>query len=161
LRFFALQATTLDIPKEIPAKYLGSWSVDRSADNFDQYLEAKGYGWIMRQIVKMASITKIFTSKGNGLYNCKVLTTKKNVEWDNWMLDKEFQAEYVDESQHKITFSYDPILDKLIEKHVKVDATAADKPDIYTYQIVADELVMTMTYESVETKRYYKKVTTQ
>lgn len=43
---------------EIPAKFLGSWEVEKS-ENFDEYLEAKGYGWFMRQMVKLAGITKV------------------------------------------------------------------------------------------------------
>lgn len=46
----------------------------------------------MRQVVKIASITKTFTAKGGGLYNCKIDTSKKNVEWDNWRLDVPFEG---------------------------------------------------------------------
>uniref|UniRef100_A0A915DW76 Cytosolic fatty-acid binding proteins domain-containing protein n=1 Tax=Ditylenchus dipsaci TaxID=166011 RepID=A0A915DW76_9BILA len=142
-------------PAQIPDKFLGSWAVDKS-ENFDEYLEAKGYGWFMRQMVKLASITKIFTKKGDNLYNCKILTTKKDVEWDNWKLDEEFQAEYLDESQHKITFSYDPVGDKLIEKHIKV---GSDEKDVYEYTIDGQGyLVMRMEYGGVVTKRYYKRL---
>lgn len=56
----------------------------------------------MRQIVKMASITKVFEKKANGLYQMKVLTSKNNVEWDNVQLDQEFIGPYLDETQHKV-----------------------------------------------------------
>jgi len=142
--------------RQIPAKYLGSWEVDHS-ENFDEYLEAKGYGWFMRQMVKLASITKIFTDKGNGKYNCKLLTTKKNVEWDGWELNKEFQGEYLDDSQHKIIFTFDPVRDVLTEKHIVIGQE--DKPaDVYTYTLDKQGfLVMRMEFDKVVTNRFYKR----
>ena len=143
---------------EIPDKYLGSWEVDKS-ENFDEYLTAKGYGWFMRQMVKLASITKIFEKSKDkpGYYNCKIYTSKKNVEWLNWQVGKEFQAEYLDEAQHKITFNYNPAEDKLIEKHVVVDKPN-EQPDVYIYTINADGyLVMRMEFNGVVTNRFYKK----
>lgn len=56
----------------------------------------------MRKIVTMASITKIFTKNADGTANCEILTTKKNVKWSNFQMDTEFQAEYLDDSQHKV-----------------------------------------------------------
>jgi len=143
--------------QEIPQKFLAAWEVDKS-ENFDEYLEAKGYGWFMRQMVKLASIKKTFSRKGGDLYHCKIETTKKNVAWD-FKLGEEFQGEYLDDSQHKITFSFDSSSDKLIERHVKVDASAGEEPDVYEYNI--DEqgyLVMHMVFNGVSTNRFYKKV---
>jgi len=152
---FVVCVVSLEAKQQLPEKFLGSWDVEKS-DNFDEYLEAKGYGWFMRQMVKMASITKIFTHKGNGQYNCKIQTTKKNVEWDNWELAKEFQGEYLDDSQHKITITYDPIKDIMSEKHTVVGEE--EKPaDLYTYNIDKDGyLVMHMEYNGVATNRFYK-----
>lgn len=58
----------------------------------------------MRQMVKLASITKIFekSTEVPGTYNVKILTTKKNVEWKNIPFAQEFQGEYLDDSQHKV-----------------------------------------------------------
>ncbi|KAI1724162.1 fatty acid-binding protein like protein [Ditylenchus destructor] len=148
-------ATTAADSAEMPEKFLGKWEVEKS-DNFDEYLEAKGYGWFMRQMVKLASITKVFTKKGDNppVYNCKIMTTKKDVEWDNFKMDEEFQGEYLDESQHKIKFSYDAAADKLIEKHAKVEN---GEIDVYEYTIENGYMVMRMEYNGVSTKRYYKK----
>lgn len=126
----ALCGSAMADVKQIPEKFLGSWTVDHS-DNFDEYLTAKGtlptltswqfcftlfyshwlrhsisgYGWFMRQMVKLASITKVFSKTAEpGVYDCKILTTKKNVEWKGFKLDEEFQAEYLDDSQHKVGF---------------------------------------------------------
>jgi hypothetical protein len=143
---------------EIPAKFLGSFSVDHS-DNFDEYLTAKGYGWFMRQMVKLASITKKFSKNADDptAYDCKILTSKKNVEWKGFKLDVPFQAEYLDDSQHTITFTYDSANDKLVERHVLVDKPE-EKPDVYEYTINNEGfLVMRMEYNGVVTQRYYKK----
>jgi hypothetical protein len=62
----------------------------------------------MRQMVKLASITKIFekNTQQPGTYNCKIYTSKKNVEWLGWRVGKEFQGEYLDEAQHKVKGSF-------------------------------------------------------
>ncbi|KAI6173445.1 putative effector protein [Aphelenchoides besseyi] len=131
---------------EIPDKFLGSWTLDHSDARFDDYLSAKGYGWFMRQMVKLASITKIFekNTEKPGTYNCKIYTSKKNVEWIGWQADKEFQAEYLDDNQHK---------------HLSVDKPD-EKADIYEYTINKDGfMVMRMEYNQVVTNRFYKKST--
>nr|CAD2164754.1 unnamed protein product [Meloidogyne enterolobii] len=143
--------------KALPDKFLGSWAVDHS-ENFDEYLEAKGYGWFMRQMVKLAGITKTFTKNDDGSYGCKIETTKKNVEWPKFNLGEEFTAEYLDDSMHKIKFTYDAKKDSLTEVHTKVDAPN-DPADVYDYIIDGDGwLVMHMEYNDVKTKRFYKKL---
>nr|AVA09713.1 putative effector protein [Heterodera avenae] len=140
---------------EIPDKFLHSWSVDHS-ENFDEYLEAKGYGWFMRQVVKLASITKTFSKNADGTYACKIDTSKKDVEWPSFKLGEEFHAEYMDDSKHYVTFNYYPATDELTETHKK-EATD-EHPDNYKYTIdSAGFLVMEMEYNGVKTKRYYKK----
>lgn len=141
---------------ELPSKFLGSWTVDHS-ENFDEYLEAKGYGWFMRQMVKLASITKTYTRNADGTYGCKIETTKKNVEWPSFKLGEEFQGEYLDDAQHKILFTYDPAEDAMVEKHTKVDAPE-EQPDVYKYVVDPEGwLVMHMEYNDVKTKRFFKK----
>jgi len=143
---------------EIPEKFLGSWDVEKS-ENFDEYLTAKGYGWFMRQMVKLASITKIFEKNKEkpGTYNCKIYTTKKNVEWLGWKLGESFTAEYLDETSHGITFNYLPAENKVTEKHILVDKPN-EKPDIYEYTVNGDGfLVMRMEFNGVVTHRFYKK----
>lgn len=55
MRFYSLLLLILvacplaTLSAEIPDRFLGSWSVDKS-ENFDEYLTAKGYGWFMRQV---------------------------------------------------------------------------------------------------------------
>ena len=110
----------------------------------------------MRQVVKLASITKVFEKKSDNLYNMKVLTSKKDVQWDNVQMNQEFVGEYLDESKHKIVFTYDKNADQLVEKHTKVDSE--DLPDVYKYEIDSNGfLLMHMEYKGVATKRYYKK----
>uniref|UniRef100_A0A183CLX1 FABP domain-containing protein n=1 Tax=Globodera pallida TaxID=36090 RepID=A0A183CLX1_GLOPA len=144
---------------ELPPSFLHSWSVDHS-ENFDAYLEAKGYGWFMRQVVKMASITKTFSKNKDGSYACKIDTSKKDVEWPKFKLGVEFQAEYLDESQHLITFDFNPATQQLTETHKKIGSD--EKPDIYKYTLEKcnennDCLVMEMEYDGVKTKRFYLK----
>ena len=147
--------------KQWPEKFLGKWEVEKS-ENFDEYLEAKGYGWFMRQMVKLASITKIFekSTEVPGTYNVKILTSKKNVEWKNVPFGQEFQGEYLDDSQHKITIDYDAAKDELTERHTNIDKPE-EKPDLYTYtresSTHGEYIIMRMEANGVATKRWYKK----
>ena len=87
---------------EFPEEYLGSWSVGKS-ENLDEYLTEKGYGWITRQMVKIASITKTFSRAGTGRFNAKIETTKGDVEWNNVPFNEEFEGKYVDGGTHKVS----------------------------------------------------------
>ncbi|KAM3728385.1 Fatty acid-binding protein [Dirofilaria immitis] len=143
--------------KVLPEKFLGTFKHERD-ENFDQYLEAKGYGWFMRQLIKLASITKVFRkadSQKLNRYDMENLTSKKNTLFANWALDEEFIAEALDSMQHKITFSLKDLDNVLTETHIKVD----DLNDIDTYEYYrdGDYLIMTTTYKGVSMKRYYRK----
>ena len=58
----------------------------------------------MQQMVPMASINKIFEKNATlpGSYNCKIDTSKADVEWLGWQESKEFEAKYLDDSMHKV-----------------------------------------------------------
>uniref|UniRef100_A0A0K0FZ70 FABP domain-containing protein n=1 Tax=Strongyloides venezuelensis TaxID=75913 RepID=A0A0K0FZ70_STRVS len=142
--------------KQIPAKFLGKFELEKS-ENFDEYLVAKGFGWFMRKMISLASVTKIFENSSTpGKYIMKNLTSKKNTEYDNIVLGEEFEAEGLDSTQHKITFDYNPEKDLITEKHIRLEEPG-DKGETYEYRIDGDYLVMRMEYNGVSTNRYYKR----
>ncbi|CEF68862.1 Cytosolic fatty-acid binding domain and Calycin-like domain and Calycin domain-containing protein [Strongyloides ratti] len=142
--------------KKIPSKFIGKFELEKS-ENFDEYLIAKGFGWFMRKMISLASVTKIFEeSKTSGKYVMKNLTSKKNTEYDNIVLGEEFEAEGLDSTQHKITFDYNPDKDIITEKHIRLEEPN-DKGETYEYKIDGDYLVMKMEYNGVTTNRYYKR----
>ncbi|KAK6112577.1 hypothetical protein QQG55_48225 [Brugia pahangi] len=143
--------------KALPEKFLGTFVLERD-ENFDQYLEAKGYGWFMRQIIKLASVTKVFreaNSQKPNRYDMENLTKRKNTLFADWALGEEFTAEAVDSLQYKITFDLKDLDNVLTETHIKVD----NPRDIETYEYYrdGDYLIMKMTCKGVSAKRYYKK----
>ncbi|CAD5229315.1 unnamed protein product [Bursaphelenchus okinawaensis] len=143
--------------KQFPEKFLGSWTNSHD-ENLDEYLTAKGYGWFMRKLVRMATITKIFEkNEAPGKYNCKIRSTKKDVDWLGFEMEKTFAAEYLDGETHNITFNYDTAKETLYEKHTPTDSPAGTAPTIYEYQIVNDELKMRMEHDGVVCFRYYAK----
>ncbi|KHN74637.1 Fatty acid-binding -like protein [Toxocara canis] len=127
--------------KTLPDKFLGTFKLEKD-ENFDEYLKERGYGWIMRQVIKLAGVTKKFSKSTSGKpdrYDMENLTTKKDTHHKDWALGEEFVDEALDSTQHKITFDLkDP--NTLTEKHVKV----ADPADVETYEYrrEGDYLVM-------------------
>uniref|UniRef100_A0A0N4ZE23 FABP domain-containing protein n=1 Tax=Parastrongyloides trichosuri TaxID=131310 RepID=A0A0N4ZE23_PARTI len=143
--------------KVIPDKFIGKFSLEKS-ENFDEYLVAKGFGWFMRKVISMASVTKVFDKSATpGKYIMKNLTSKKDTEYDNIVLGVEFEDEGLDSTRHKITFDYDPVKDVITEKHIRLEEEN-DKGETYEYKIDGDYLVMKMEYNGVSTNRYYKRV---
>ncbi|KAK6010415.1 hypothetical protein OSTOST_24559 [Ostertagia ostertagi] len=101
--------------KQLPDKFYGKFDLDHS-ENFDEYLEAKGYGWFTRKLVTFATFKKEFKKSDKpGKFDYANLTSKKNVYYDNIELGKEFVAEGLDSTKHKIVF--DLVGDVLLRRH--------------------------------------------
>uniref|UniRef100_A0A915Q7X5 Cytosolic fatty-acid binding proteins domain-containing protein n=1 Tax=Setaria digitata TaxID=48799 RepID=A0A915Q7X5_9BILA len=154
---WARNTTSATIIKVLPEKFLGTFKLERD-ENFDQYLVAKGYGWFMRQIIKLASVTKVFrkaASQKPNRYDMENLTSKKNTLFADWALGEEFITEAVDSTQHKITFDLKDLDSVLTETHIKME----DPNDVETYEYSrdGDYLIMKLKWNEVSTKRYYKK----
>ncbi|KAK0396125.1 hypothetical protein QR680_001579 [Steinernema hermaphroditum] len=140
---------------ELPEKFIGHFKLDHS-ENLDDYLVAKGFGWLMRKVINFATVTKVFLHGSEpGRYRFKNLTSKKNTDYKNFALGDEFQAESLDSTQHKITFIYDPSADSLTEHHVPLDPN--EKPEDFVYSIQGDFLVMKLNFNGVSATRFYKR----
>ncbi|VDK84181.1 unnamed protein product [Cylicostephanus goldi] len=88
--------------KDLPDKYYGKFDLDHS-ENFDEYLEAKGYGWFTRKLVTFATFKKEFTKSDKpGKFDYSNLTSKKDVHYKDVELGKEFVAEGLDSTKHKV-----------------------------------------------------------
>ncbi|TKR80884.1 hypothetical protein L596_014871 [Steinernema carpocapsae] len=140
----------------LPDKFYGKWILDHS-ENFEEYLVAKDYGWFMRKMILLASVTKVF-EKGTqpNTFRFKNLTSKKDTDYDNISMGEKFEAEGLDSTQHIVTFEYIPSSGTVTESHLKV-GDAPDTTDTYEYTVDGDFLVMKMTWKGVSCKRFYKK----
>lgn len=142
---------------KLPDKFLGTFKLDRS-ENFDEFLASKGVNWVLRKMIALASVTKVFAhSEGHpDCYDAHNLSLKKDTHYIAWKLGEPFRAEGFDGKIHEITFDYNSTEDALYEKHVRID-NPDDKGETYVYVIDNEELVMTMKNDQVTCKRYFKR----
>ncbi|EPB68736.1 hypothetical protein ANCCEY_12179 [Ancylostoma ceylanicum] len=145
--------------KELPQKYYGKFDLDHS-ENFDEYLEAKGYGWFTRKLVTFATFKKEFTKSDKpGKFDYSNLTSKKDVHYKDVELGKEFIGEGLDSTKHKITF--DLVGETLFEKHNPIEGGEA-KDETYEYSFTTKDgkefLLVKMEANGVVGKRFYKRL---
>uniref|UniRef100_UPI00398D6957 Fatty acid-binding protein homolog 3 n=1 Tax=Caenorhabditis elegans TaxID=6239 RepID=UPI00398D6957 len=141
---------------EIPEKFFGKYDLDRS-ENFDEFLAAKGVSWFVRQMIKLAKVSKVLAKNETpGKYNMENLTSKKNTLYHGWELGKTFEAEGLDGVAHKITFSFkDGVLS---EHHIRLN-DPEHSAETYYYTIENDQLVMKMVNNGITCRRWFKRST--
>ncbi|TKR67281.1 hypothetical protein L596_023457 [Steinernema carpocapsae] len=141
----------------LPEKFYGTFKLEKS-DHFEDYLVAKGYGWLMRKVILFASITKVFEHGTKpGTFRFKTLTSKKDVEADNIVFDQKFESEGLDSFRHNVLFTYDPATETITESRLKLE-DPEENTDVYHYRIEGDFLVLDMAWKGVLCKHYYKRL---
>ncbi|CAD6187386.1 unnamed protein product [Caenorhabditis auriculariae] len=145
----ALAAQTL------PDKFYGNFVLDHS-ENFDEYLTAKGYSWLTRKIVTFATFKKQFKKTSDPKkFDYANLTSKKDVHYKDISLETPFVGEGLDGKQHEVTFSLKN--GHLFEHHKPKEEGGEAKEETYEYLFEGDFLLVRMTYNNVEGRRYYKR----
>ncbi|CAJ0575974.1 unnamed protein product, partial [Mesorhabditis spiculigera] len=154
LLFLGLFAVSAWATKSIPDEFLGKWAHEKD-ENFDEFLQKKGVGWLTRKLILFSSVTKVFAKdkKSNG-YVMESLTSKKNVKYEGVQLGKEFTAAGMDSTKHKITFDFAD--GKLTEKHIRFESEGQPE-ETYAYYVKDGKLIMEMTNGDLVAKRYFKK----
>ncbi|EYC25110.1 hypothetical protein Y032_0012g1706 [Ancylostoma ceylanicum] len=163
--------------KELPQKYYGKFDLDHS-ENFDEYLEAKGYGWFTRKLVTFATFKKEFTKSDKpGKFDYSNLTSKKDVHYKDVELGKEFIGEGLDSTKHKsyglapaiyldlrketFQITFDLVGETLFEKHNPIEGGEA-KDETYEYSFTTKDgkefLLVKMEANGVVGKRFYKRL---
>ncbi|KAL6735266.1 hypothetical protein Aduo_005723 [Ancylostoma duodenale] len=173
-----LAATAIAVhAKELPQKYYGKFDLDHS-ENFDEYLEAKGYGWFTRKLVTFATFKKEFTKSDKpGKFDYSNLTSKKDVHYKDVELGKEFIGEGLDSTKHKsygllpaicldlrketFQITFDLVGETLFEKHNPIEGGEA-KDETYEYSFTNKDgkefLLVKMEANGVVGKRFYKRI---
>ncbi|GMT18239.1 hypothetical protein PFISCL1PPCAC_9536 [Pristionchus fissidentatus] len=136
-------------------KFYGKFTLDHS-ENFDEYLEAKGYSWFTRKLIVFATFEKIFEKVKDSTFNYENLTTKKNVYYKNVTLGQKFTGEGLDSSPRAIIFDMKD--GHLLEKHVPIYPYSEVEEEEYEYYFDGDFLVIKMEANGVVGKRFYKRV---
>ncbi|EFO82972.1 CRE-LBP-1 protein [Caenorhabditis remanei] len=144
----------------LPDKYYGTFDLSHS-ENFDEYMTAKGYGWFTRKLVTFATFKKVFTRTGSkNLFDYSNLTSKKDVHYKNIELGKAFQGEGLDSTKHEVCFSIITFTLKdghLFEHHKPLEGGDA-KEETYEYLFDGDLLLVRMSFNGVEGRRFYKRI---
>uniref|UniRef100_A0A914CDX8 Uncharacterized protein n=1 Tax=Acrobeloides nanus TaxID=290746 RepID=A0A914CDX8_9BILA len=147
----------------IPEKFLGAWLYENS-DNLDAYLAAKGYDEATRKTIQLPKFTRIIFKTGNK-YREMIGTGLRGIEWiegskrvADWTfeLGKEFSSKYWDGTDHKILFTYDPVGDKLTERHTVIGTNQSEN---FVFQLKdQNNLDLHINFKGVELIHHYKRV---
>ncbi|ULT81717.1 hypothetical protein L3Y34_011589 [Caenorhabditis briggsae] len=148
-----LAATMVEGASEIPEKFFGKYDLDKS-ENFDEFLAAKGVNWLVRQMIKLAKVTKVLAKNPESGYNMENLTSKRNTQYHGWQLGKTFEDDGLDGEKHKITFDFkDGVLS---EHHIRLN-DPDNSAETYYYTIENDQLVMKMVNNGITCRRWFKR----
>ncbi|CAD5232575.1 unnamed protein product [Bursaphelenchus xylophilus] len=142
-------------------RFLGNWTVAYD-ENFDEYLYAQEYGYFLRRLFRMVTISKSFQAvKGTNerdppKYKYKLRVGSHTINWE-FELDKEFIGEYLDGNNHNVTFSYDNSTKILRETQIASDNQYNLKPTVFEYRIVKKMMRMKFPHDQFKVYKYFKK----
>ncbi|XP_064191615.1 fatty acid binding protein 7, brain, a [Anguilla rostrata] len=127
--------------------FCATWKLVDS-QNFDEYMKALGVGFATRQVGNVTKPTVVISQDG-GKVTVKTLSTFKNTEIC-FKLGEEFDETTADDRNCKSTVSLEG--DKLV--HVqKWDG----KETKFVREIKDGKMVMTLTFEDIQSVRTYEK----
>ncbi|CAI5455580.1 unnamed protein product [Caenorhabditis angaria] len=156
--FATISATLAAAPPAsnvLPEQFYGTFDLDHS-ENFDEYLTAKGYSWFTRKIVNFATFKKVFAKTSDKTkFDFSNLTSKKDVHYKNVELGKPFEGEGLDSTKQQITFT---LKDGHLFEHQKPLEGGDAKEETYEYLFQGDFLLVRMTFDGVEGRRFYKRI---
>ncbi|CAI5438110.1 unnamed protein product [Caenorhabditis angaria] len=139
----------------LPDEFYGTFDLDHS-ENFDEYLTAQGYSWFTRKIVTFATFKKVFhKTSDRSRFDYSNLTSKKDVNYKNIKLGAGFEGEGLDSTKHQITFTLKN--GHLFEHHKPLENGDA-KEETYEYYFEGEFLVVRMSFNGVEARRFYKRL---
>jgi len=127
----------------------GKYTMIKS-ENFDEYMQAVGVGFVLRKMAATATPTTEIKEE-NGDWNIKTITTFKTTEI-KFQLGKEFDEETADGRKCKSTITQDGD-SKLVHTQI-----CGDKTYTILREFTDDEMKMTLDAPGVVCTRVYKKV---
>lgn len=138
--------------------FVGTFKLEKS-ENFDEYLQKRGINWMLRQMMKMASNTKIIEKVDENSYKLTNQTSMKTLTWGPFKLGQPIEASGFDDKKHRISWSLVELPDGsgsfLLEKHVRIEEN--DHEEVYKYERDGDQLIINMEAEGVQCRRFFKK----
>jgi len=134
--------------------FLGTFKLEKS-ELFDEYLSARGVPWLIRKMMQMSSITKVFEKVDENSYNLTNKSPMSTLLW-KFQFGQPFEAKGFDGKMHKITFELKD--GQLFETHIRLeDAQYKDHAETYRYERQDDYLILNLQHEQIHAKRFFKK----
>lgn len=144
--------------KKLPSKFFGRYTLEKSV-NLDEYLTARGYKWLTRRLILIASVTKIIKKAASGLpfrYDMETLTWKKNVHYRDFMLGSVFLTEHLEDGLFNVTIDVSADGAVMTENLVKIGNS--DDDEMFEYTREGEYLIMRTIWKGVNAAAFYRKV---
>uniref|UniRef100_A0A915Q828 Uncharacterized protein n=1 Tax=Setaria digitata TaxID=48799 RepID=A0A915Q828_9BILA len=144
--------------RKLPSIFFGSYTLEKSA-NLDEYLIARGYKWLTRRLILIASVTKVIRKARSALplrYDMETLTWKKNVIYTDFTLGTPFLTDHLEDGLFNVTINISADGAVMTENVVRVENREDDETFEYTRE--GNYLIMRTTWKGVSAAGFYRKV---
>uniref|UniRef100_A0A5S6QVJ6 Cytosolic fatty-acid binding proteins domain-containing protein n=1 Tax=Trichuris muris TaxID=70415 RepID=A0A5S6QVJ6_TRIMR len=130
-----------------------------ATENMEAYFKARGMVWALRKMIlsmmNPRNAVREFCKNDDGTFLYKDSgSTRTQVEW-KFKIGEEFIASAYDGKDHKITFTFDPNGQKLIEKHVWLEDSSQEQT--YEHYLDNGQLVWVLRIKDTEAKWIYER----
>ncbi|EFO21637.1 hypothetical protein LOAG_06848 [Loa loa] len=144
--------------RKLPSVFFGRYTLEKSI-NLDEYLTARGYKWLTRRLILIASVTKVIRKAASGLplrYDMETLTWKKNVLYMDFELGTSFLTDHLEDGLFNVTIDTSQNGAVMTENVIRVENP--DDHETFQYTREDDYLIMRTTWKGVSATGFYRKV---
>ncbi|MCP9263058.1 hypothetical protein DINM_006411 [Dirofilaria immitis] len=135
----------------------GTYTLEKSI-NLDEYLTARGYKWLTRRLILIASVTKIIRKAASGLslrYDMETLTWKKNVIYTDFALGTSFLTHHLEDGLFNVTI--DTSQDGAVMTENVIHTENSEDHETFHYTREGNYLIMRTTWKGVNAAGFYRK----
>ncbi|VDK68369.1 unnamed protein product [Onchocerca ochengi] len=145
-------------PKKLSSVFFGRYTLEKST-NLDEYLAARGYKWLTRRLILIASVTKVIRKAASGLslrYDMETLTWKKNVIYTDFALGTSFLTQHLEDGLFNVTIDTNQDGTVMTESLMRVENP--EDHEMFHYTREGDYLIMRTTWKDVSAAGFYREV---
>ncbi|KAM3728384.1 Fatty acid-binding protein [Dirofilaria immitis] len=143
--------------RKLPSVFFGTYTLEKSI-NLDEYLTARGYKWLTRRLILIASVTKIIRKAASGLslrYDMETLTWKKNVIYTDFALGTSFLTHHLEDGLFNVTI--DTSQDGAVMTENVIHTENSEDHETFHYTREGNYLIMRTTWKGVNAAGFYRK----